>query len=244
MITIHVKLLGQCRELAGVESVDLHLSEAPLVRTAVGMLNDRFPELKRLGERLLIAVNEQYATPETPLAEGDTLALFPPVSGGADDDLFRLTREPIDTPGFVKHLLRSRDGAVVAFEGVVRDHSMGKAVLFLEYEAYEPMALKMMQQIGQEVHEKWPIDRLGIIHRLGRMEIGETSVTIVVTSAHRRPAFEASHYAIDRLKKIVPIWKREFFDDGAVWVEGEGCSHDELPSRVNDGNTKDAEINS
>jgi molybdopterin synthase catalytic subunit len=229
MITIRVKFFAQCRDLAGTENDELRLPGEPSVKTAMEMINRRYPSMKELTDRSLIAVNEEYAAPETRLSDGDMLAILPPVSGGSDDDLFHLTREPIDTPGLVKRLLRSQDGAVVAFEGVVRDHSMGKAVLYLEYEAYDPMALKIMQQIGQELHQKWPIDRVGIIHRLGRMEIGETSVAIVVTSAHRREAFEACHYAIDRLKKIVPIWKREYFEDGAVWVEGQGCSHDDLP---------------
>lgn len=231
-ITIQVRFFGECMDLTGAERAELHLSDPPSLATVMGIINDQYPALRKLADRLLMAVNEDYATPDTPLSDGDTLAIFPPVSGGADEDFFGLTHEPIDTPGLVKRLLKNQDGAVVAFEGVVRDHSMGKPVLYLEYEAYEPMALKMIQQIGREVREKWPIDRVGIIHRLGRMEIGETSVAIVVTSVHRRPAFEACHYAIDRLKKIVPIWKREFFEDGAVWVEGEGCSHDELSPEI------------
>jgi molybdopterin synthase catalytic subunit len=177
--------------------------------------------MSTLSDQLLVAVNENYAGRDAPVCAGDTIAIFPPVSGGAGEDDFRIVREPIDTPGLVKRMLAASDGAVVSFEGVVRNHSMGKAVLFLEYEAYEEMAYRMLDQIGREVHERWPIDRMGIVHRLGRMEIGETSVAIVVTSAHRRPAFEACHYAIDRLKKIVPIWKREHFEDGVVWVEGE-----------------------
>jgi molybdopterin synthase catalytic subunit len=215
--------------LAGTESAELHLSGEPSVQAAVEIITGRYPKLKKLLDRSLIAVNEDYASPQTRLSDGDTLVIVPPVSGGADGDLFRLTREPIDTPGLVKRLLRNQDGAVVAFEGVVRDHSLGKTVLYLEYEGYEPMALKMLAEIGEEVHAKWPIDAIGIIHRLGHLDIGETSVAIVVTSAHRRPAFEACHYAIDRLKKIVPIWKREYFEDGAIWVEGESsrtCSDD------------------
>ena len=133
----------------------------------------------------------------------------------------RLTREPIDTRALVSELQQGGDGAVVVFEGVVRNHSGGRATRFLEYEAYEPMALAKMREIAGEVGEKFPVDRIGMTHRLGHLEIGEASIVIVVTSAHRKPAFEACHYAIDRLKKIVPIWKKEFFEDGAVWVEGE-----------------------
>jgi molybdopterin synthase catalytic subunit len=111
---------------------------------------------------------------------------------------------------------------VVTFEGVVRNHSSGRKTLYLEYEAYTPMAIHKMEEIGTEAKEKFDINSVGIIHRTGRLEIGETSVAIVVTAAHRRPAFEACHYLIDRLKQVVPVWKKEYFEDGAVWVEGEG----------------------
>lgn len=235
MVTIKVRFFAQCRDVVGADTAEVHLSGEPSVRAALEIIAGQYPALRPLLDRSLIAVNEEYTSAEARLSQGDTLAIIPPVSGGAEGDLFHLTREPIDTPGLVKHLLRNQDGAVVAFEGVVRDHSMGKPVLYLEYEAYEPMALKMMAHIGEEVHAKWPIDAIGIIHRLGRLEIGQTSVAIVVTAGHRRPAFEACHYAIDRLKQIVPIWKREYFQDGAVWVEGQGCPHDELPQRAGTG---------
>lgn len=221
MTRLHVHLFGHCRELAGVDRIQLDLPEEANVRMALDALRERYPKLNELADRLLVAVNEEYVAHSRPLSDGDIVAVFPPVSGGSNEDVFELTREPIDARGLVNRLLRHRDGAVVLFEGVVRDHSLGKTVLYLEYEAYESMALRMMARIGREVHERWPIDRLGIIHRLGRLEIGQTSVAIVVTAAHRRPAFEACHYAIDRLKKIVPIWKREFFEDGSRWVEGE-----------------------
>ncbi|MCS6804335.1 MAG: molybdenum cofactor biosynthesis protein MoaE [Acidobacteriota bacterium] len=225
MSEIDVRFFGQCKQLTGVESLRLRLPEPSSVQAVLALLYERYPSLTKLADRLLVAVNEQYAPLDASVVDGDTVAVFPPVSGGQSDDLFALTREPIDTPGLVRRLLRHQDGAVVTFEGVVRDHSMGKAVLYLEYEGYEPMAMKMLHQIGQEIHERWPIDRVGIIHRLGRLQIGETSVAIVVTSAHRKQAFEACQYAIDRLKKIVPIWKREYFHDGAVWVDGESCAH-------------------
>jgi len=117
-------------------------------------------------------------------------------------------------------MLRNADGAICVFEGVVRDHSKGKRTLYLEYEGYESMALKKLEEIGIFVRQAWEIGTIAIVHRLGHMDIGETSVAVIVTSSHRRAAFDACHYAIDKLKKVVPIWKKEFFEDGEVWVEG------------------------
>jgi molybdopterin synthase catalytic subunit len=235
MITVRIIFLARCRDITGTGEDILVFAEEPSVETAIHRLVEKYPRLKEILDRSLLAVNEEYATPATPLRQGDTLAILPPVSGGGDDeDLFEITREPIHTGRIVAQLLRDEDGAVVTFEGVVRNHSMGKRVLSLEYEAYESMALKVMRQIGRDVHHKWPITRIGIVHRLGRLAIGETSVVIVVTSAHRRPAFEACHYAIDRLKERVPIWKREYFEDGAVWVEGE----ERFPQEASSGESR------
>jgi molybdopterin synthase catalytic subunit len=133
----------------------------------------------------------------------------------------QIVRAPIDVAGLAAGLRRGEAGAVVVFEGVVRAHSGGRPTLYLEYEAYEPMALEQMRAIAGEARQRWPIDQIAIVHRLGRLEIGETSVAIVVTSAHRAPAFDACRQAIDRVKKSVPIWKKEYFAEGAVWVEGE-----------------------
>ena len=132
-----------------------------------------------------------------------------------------IVREPIDARALAARLQCGEDGAIVIFEGVVRNHSGGRPTLGLEYEAYQPMALEQMRRLAQEARARWPIRSIGIVHRLGRLEIGETSVAIVVTSAHRAPAFEACRYAIDRLKRAVPIWKKEYYADGGVWVEGE-----------------------
>ena len=137
-------------------------------------------------------------------------------------DIFRLTEQVIDTAELLRRVKAPADGAVVTFEGIVRDHTGERRTRYLEYEAYEPMALKKMREIGAEIHERFEVDQVAIVHRLGRLEIGEASVAIVVAAGHRGPAFEACRYAIDRLKKIVPIWKKEFFADGAVWAEGEG----------------------
>jgi molybdopterin synthase catalytic subunit len=222
-IRITALLFGQAREWAGSSSVDLELQSPATVESAFAILKARQPKLGEMERSLLFAVNEEYASLSHPLSDGDRLAVLPPVSGGEDAsrDIFEITREPIDIFGLRARLLEGDSGAVVIFDGVARNNTRGRRTLYLEYEGYERMALRMMEQIGSEVHERWPINRVGIIHRLGRIDTTESSVVIVVTSAHRKIAFEACHYAIDRLKKIVPIWKKEYFEDGAVWVENE-----------------------
>jgi molybdopterin synthase catalytic subunit len=134
---------------------------------------------------------------------------------------FALTRKPIVTKTITDRMQRPSDGAVIAFEGVVRDNTKGRATKFLDYECYETMALKLMAQIGREIAASHAIGRIAMVHRLGRMEIGEASVVIVVGAPHRKPAFDAALEGINRLKKLVPIWKKEHFADGEVWVEGE-----------------------
>jgi molybdopterin synthase catalytic subunit len=135
------------------------------------------------------------------------------------EDIFEITREPIDKQGLEQRLLTGASGAMVTFDGVVRNQTAGRRVVSLQYDSYVPMAIKEMSRIGDEVRERWPeVDRIGIIHRFGELKISESSVVIVVTSPHRRIAFEACHYAIDRLKQTVPIWKKEIFEDGEEWV--------------------------
>lgn len=137
-------------------------------------------------------------------------------------DIFEITRNPIDKAGVETRLLTGAAGAVVTFDGVVRDNTKGRRVLTLDYDAYPPMAVKEMRRVGEEIRQQWPeVERIGIVHRFGEMKISESSVVIVVTSPHRKVAFEACHYAIDRLKQVVPIWKKEIFEDGEAWVEGQ-----------------------
>ncbi len=219
---IRVLFFGQTHDMTGVEEERVDLPEGGRLDDLWRQYESRFPRLAEMAGSLVAAVNQEVAERSRRLRDGDEVAFLPPVSGGAPDDFFRLTREPIRSQALAEELKAPEDGALVVFEGIVRNHSHGRRTLHLEYEAYEPMALRKMQEIGREVKEKFAIDRVGMIHRLGRLEIGETSVAILVTAAHRRPAFEACHYAIDRLKQIVPIWKKEFFEDGAVWAEGEG----------------------
>jgi molybdopterin synthase catalytic subunit len=137
------------------------------------------------------------------------------------DDVFQLIREPIDTDPLVRHVRAAEDGAIVTFDGFVRNQSHNRPTLYLDYEAYESMALAKMREIAAQLHEKYRIHRVAIVHRLGRLEIGETSVFIAVSAPHRAAAFDACRFAIDTLKRTVPIWKKEYFEDGAVWADGE-----------------------
>ena len=137
------------------------------------------------------------------------------------DDIYQLVREPIDVGSLVRHVRAAEDGAIVAFDGFVRNQSHHRVTLYLDYEAYESMALTKMREIGDELHNNYAIHCVAIVHRLGRLEIGETSVFIAVSAPHRAAAFDACRYAIDTLKRTVPIWKKEYFEDGAVWADGE-----------------------
>ncbi|MEQ1473812.1 MAG: molybdenum cofactor biosynthesis protein MoaE [Candidatus Acidiferrum sp.] len=142
---------------------------------------------------------------------------MPPTSS----DIVKLVREPIDAQALVAHVRGAGDGAIVVFDGFVRDHSKNRRTLYLEYEAYEVMALAKMREIATHLHDNFAIDGVAMAHRLGRLEIGETSILIVVSGAHRAATFDACRYAIDTLKRTVPIWKKEYFEDGSVWADGE-----------------------
>jgi len=156
------------------------------------------------------------------LAEGDEVALLPPVSGGAGEKpLVRIVRERIVPQDMIPALERAEDGAVTIFDGIVRNHSRGRRTLYLEYEAYEAMALKKMEELAAEALVRYAVRNVAVVHRLGRIEIGESSVLIAVFAAHRAAAFDACRWLIDTLKQTVPIWKKEFFEDGAVWAQGE-----------------------
>jgi len=224
---IKVLFFGLTHDLTGLAQEQVEVADGEKLDDLCCQYERRFPRLKEMGGALLTAVNQEIVRRSWPLRDGDEVAFLPPVSGGAPGvpdfgDFYRLTREAILTADLARPLKAPEDGAVVVFEGIVRDNLRGRKTRYLEYEAYEPMAVRKMEEIGRELKGKFSIGRVGIVHRLGRLEIGETSVAIIVTAGHRRAAFDACHYAIDRLKQIVPIWKKEYFEDGAVWAEGEG----------------------
>lgn len=219
---IKVLFFGLTHDLTGLREEQVEIGEGENLQELRQHYEERFPRLGELAGSLLFAVNQQITEPLAVLHEGDEVAFMPPVSGGMDQSFYRITEEEIKSSKLARALQADSDGAVVTFEGVVRNHSNGKKTLYLEYEAYEPMAIRKMEEIGAEAKKKFAIDSVGIVHRVGKLEIGGISVAIVVTAAHRRPAFEACQYLIDRLKQVVPVWKKEYFEDGAVWVEGEG----------------------
>ncbi len=222
---VHVLFFGRLKEIVGSAEDHAELSEGARVEDLFARYGNRFPELARYRSSVVASVNQEFAEWRAPLASGDEVAFLPPVSGGQQaqvvEDIYELVREPIRAAEIVAHLKTPEDGAVVVFDGIVRNHSGGRTTLYLDYEAYEPMALGKMREIGAEIRRKFPIHRIALVHRLGRLEIGETSVFIAISSPHRRAAFDACRLAIDTLKRTVPIWKKEYFADGAVWAEGE-----------------------
>jgi len=223
---VRVLFFGVLKDLAGRSSDTLSLPDHASAADVVSHYEQRLSANKGIFNSIAISVNQEYARPEMKLKSGDEIALLPPVSGGADQSPKTaarafITREIIDTAGALALIKRPDDGAAIVFEGIVRNNTRGRRTLFLEYEAYEEMAVKEIESLINRALDQFQIRDALIIHRLGRTEIGETSVLIIVASAHRAAAFDACHWLIDTLKRTVPIWKKEHFEDGAVWSDGE-----------------------
>jgi molybdopterin converting factor subunit 1 len=223
---VRVLFFGTLKELLGKGSETLALAEGATMGDVLAHYEKSHPKLKVYLPSLAMAINSEYAAAEERLAEGDEVALLPPVSGGKDEEARRaadvsLVEKEIDTAAVLRAVKAGEDGAVAVFEGIVRNHSRGRRTLFLEYEAYAPMALAQMEELAETALERFAVREVAMVHRVGRLEIGETSVLIAVASAHRAAAFEACRWLIDTLKKKVPIWKKEHFEDGAVWADGE-----------------------
>jgi len=230
-VRIRVLFFGVLRDIVGLREDSLEVPDGGRVETVFEHYAEHFPKLREMSRSLVLALNQSFSELSAPLAEGDEVAFLPPVSGGSaayshqiDDPaghFFGITRDPIDGQALARLLQRDEDGAVVTFEGITRNNTKGRATRYLEYECYEAMAIKTMAQIGCEIAHAMQIGRIGMIHRLGRVEIGEASVVVVAAAPHRKPAFEAALEGINRLKRLVPIWKKEYFADGEVWVDGE-----------------------
>jgi len=219
-LRINVLFFGAAREVVDQNPLSLTLASdgPPTVGKAFQQLVEKFAGLERFGRSLLFAVNQEYATPETELKDNDELAIFPPVSGG-NHDFFELTTEPIDVGSVARRVVLPECGATVTLDGFAREWTKGKQTKYLVYEAYDGMAISEMERLGAEAHKRFKIAHIGIVHRTGRLEIGETSVVIAASAPHRRAAFEACEWAIKELKRTVPIWKKEVYEDGEEWVD-------------------------
>lgn len=212
------------KDLVGGDSATLTLPEGALLRDVLIRLQKENERLRQVFPSIAASVNQEYAVPNTKLKHGDEIALLPPVSGGTGHPPSAhaaITHETIQTQQVLNEIKRPSDGAIAVFEGIVRDHTRGRRTLYLDYEAYEEMAIKQMEALACHALANFNIRDVRIIHRLGRLEIGEASVLIAVASEHRGAAFDACRWLIDTLKQTVPIWKKEHFEDGAVWADGE-----------------------
>ncbi|MEW5739241.1 MAG: molybdenum cofactor biosynthesis protein MoaE [Myxococcota bacterium] len=214
-VTVH--FFAAAREKARVAQHRLTLDSPATVQQVTDALVVAFPDLKPLLKHLRVAVDQEFAEAGDPVPDGAEVALIPPVAGGSPG-LFRVVDEPLSLERVVAAVARESQGGLVTFAGAVRDHSKGKKVTRLDYEAYAPMAEKKLAEIASEARAKWPGADVAVMHRVGTLKPGELAVVIAVSAPHRKEAFRACEFVIDRLKEDVPIWKKEYAEDGEVWV--------------------------
>jgi molybdopterin synthase catalytic subunit len=231
---VRVLYLGMLRDIVGCQHEVVALAEGTRLSDLYSQLEQRCPKLTGLRNSIALALNQEYSNAAAELHDNDEVALIPPVSGGSQDEdstdehllpliseHARLVKGPIKTAPILAAIKHPEDGAVAIFDGIVRNNSRGRRTLYLDYSAYEPMALRQMEQLARQALANYAIRDVRLVHCLGQLQIGESSVYIAVASAHRAAAFDACRWLIDTLKKTVPIWKKEYFEDGAVWADGE-----------------------
>lgn len=220
-MNITVRYFASHREITGRATEQFELDQDATVGTLWELLTSRYPRLAGFGRSLLYAVNEEWGQASTELHDGDEVAFIPPVSGGAPEQ-FAICEAPLDAVPLQALVGNPDMGAVVTFAGIVRNHFGGRATAYLEYEAFAPMAVKVLEQIAAEARASWQTGEIAIHHRVGRLEIGETAVLIAVAAPHRHEAFAAAEWIMDRIKAVAPIWKKEIWADGASeWVGNE-----------------------
>ena len=226
---VRVLLFGQLKDLVGRSSDELELAEGARLETVFAHYASQHPKFAAMAGSVAMARNQRFADPSEAVEDGDEVAIMPPVSGGKDwlassasPGVFAaITDQPIDSRALVERMQGDGDGAVIVFEGVVRDNTEGRQTLYLDYECYVPLAVRELELIGKDLLKQCDIHGIALVHRVGRLAIREASVAIVVVSAHRGQAYVASLAAIDDVKAKVPVWKKEHFADGEVWVEGQ-----------------------
>ena len=229
-VTVTVLFFGAARDAVERNPLTLTVNAPATVSQAFRQLTASYGELARFGRSILFAVNQEYATPETELKESDELAIFPPVSGGDEHDFFELTVEPIDVGEVARRVVLPECGAIVTLDGFTREWTGERQTKYLIYEAYDGMAVAEMERLGAAARKQFQIAHIGIVHRTGRLEIGETSVVISVSAPHRKAAFEACEWAIRELKRTVPIWKKEVYENGEAWVTPNNLDFPDTPS--------------
>ncbi len=227
-MTLRLKLFASLRERAGASDLNREFSQGVCVGDVWRALTREFPALAGQDEALSFAVNQEYVKPDFRPSDGDEVAFIPPVSGGLDAPVgpINIVRSRIDVAALEAAVADPAAGAIATFVGTTRNENSGRRVLRLEYEAYEPMALSEMRKLAEEAFRRWGITRAAVTHRIGVVEIGEASVAIAVSAPHRAEAFSACRFLIDRIKEIVPIWKKEHFEGGEIWV---GCQTSHPP---------------
>jgi MoaE-MoaD fusion protein len=231
MMRVRVLLFGVLKDVMGSDAMSIELPDGARVADLLEKLTVS-QTLSGL-DSLAVSVNAEFANAGRVLRDGDEVGLLPPVSGGAPSDAVSsridagrngsvaLTRAAIPSAEIIANTKQGEDGAVVVFDGIVRNETRGRSVLYLDYEAYEEMALRQLKRLANEAQTKFSVCHVAIVHRLGRLQVGESSILIVVASAHRAQAFDACRWLIDTVKTTVPIWKKETFADGAVWADGD-----------------------
>ena len=222
-LTVHVKLFARLREQAGTDAAKVEVAAGSTVGEVYAALRQAHPALEADLEGVRPALNQEFVGWDAVAADGDEVTFIPPVSGGADavGVMFEVTTEPLEARRLERAVAHRGAGAICSFTGIVRDNSRGRVVTHLEYEAYAEMATAQMRKIADEIAERWPEARVAMVHRTGRLEIGEASVIVSVSAPHREEAIAACKWGIDRLKETVPVWKKEHARDGTYWIEGD-----------------------
>jgi molybdopterin synthase catalytic subunit len=225
-MNIRMRYFASFREITGQNEEILTLPAGASIADVRTLLLTHYPRLQPIMDRSSCAVNHSYVPPDTPLHDGDEVVFIPPVGGGMPsgvspmEPLISITREPLNRSALIEAVSHPGVGGIVVFEGVVRDNARGKQVRYLQYDVYPEMAIQQIRAIVTEAQQRWGVERVAVAHRVGRLEIGEASVIVVVATPHRDEAFEACRYIIDTLKTTVPIWKKEVATNGEEWVEG------------------------
>lgn len=213
---VKVLLFAALAERAGTRELQIDVAEAATVHTLLETIGSHHPQLVELLPNCFVSVNQEYANQNTTISPQDEVAILPPVSGG-EEPRFQITEQPLSADALVKLVSNPRAGAILTFVGTVREFTRGQRTVSLTYEAYAPMAVQKMQQVADEIRERWPEAEVAMQHRIGNLTIEDIAVIIAVATPHRNESFEAGRYAIERLKQIVPIWKKEIWEDGSEW---------------------------